>query len=205
MNLIEKEISRSMQINQRLADMRQREYQQNHKNDLLMAYFDIIFEHHEAVCLLIKEKLVGSGFVLVRPITETFLRAAWVNACSTAQQQSQLLVDDNFKFPNMNAMVKEIGAAYSAETFFQMIKDNTWKSACSYAHSGLLQISRRFDEDGNVAPYYTEAEILEVLRQTTTVLLLAGILFFKSTGYHKEALEIENNWLSPPILTNLAI
>ena len=191
MNQIDEEISRSLQINQQIAEMLQMGCPQSHKNDLLMAYFDIIFEHHEAVCLLIKEKLVGSGFVLVRPIMETFLRFAWVNTCATAQQQAQLLDDDNFKFPKMDRMVKEIDAAYSVETFFQTLKSNTWESSCSYAHSGLLQISRRFDKNGFVGPNYSEAEILEVLRATTTMLILTAILFFKSAACVKEASEVE--------------
>lgn len=192
MNQIDKEISRSLQINQQIAEMLQMGCPQSHKNDLLMAYFDIIFEHHEAVCLLIKEKLVGSGFVLVRPIMETFLRFAWVNACATAQQQAQLLVDDNFKFPKMDRMVKEIDAAYSVETFFQTLKINTWESSCSYAHSGLLQVNRRLNsEDGFVGPNYSEGEILEVLGATTTMLILTAILFFKSAACDKEASEVE--------------
>ncbi|MCX6902595.1 MAG: hypothetical protein NTW03_03795 [Verrucomicrobia bacterium] len=193
MNEIDEEVSRSAQINRRLAEMRERQgYPQNSKNDLLMAYFDIVSEHHEAAYLLIREKLFGSGFVLVRPMMETLLRAAWVNACATNQQQAQLAIDDSFHFPKMHELVKQIDDAYSTETFFQTLKDNTWKSACGYVHSGLLQVSRRFDKNGYVGSCYPEADILEVLRAATAILILTAILFFKSTGCQKEALEAEH-------------
>lgn len=116
MNQVSEEISRSMQINQQLAEMRNRHgYPRNPKNDPLMAYFDIISEHHAAIGLLIKEELIGSSFVLVRPIMETLLRAAWANACATAQQQAQLLEDDDFRFPPINALAEQIDAAYATE------------------------------------------------------------------------------------------
>ena len=196
MDQINEEISRSIQINQQLAGMRQRHsYPQNHKNDLLMAYFDIISEHHEAISLLIKQNLIGSGFALVRPIAETLYRAAWVNACATIPQLARLVIDDKFDFPK--DMIEKIDAAYSTQGFFQNLKRDTWKSMCSYAHSGLLQITRRFGgKDGYVGPNYSEAEILEALRATTTMLILIAILFFKSTGCDKEASEVEQIGLS---------
>jgi hypothetical protein len=188
---ISEEISRSAQINQRLTEMRERHgYPQNHKNDLLMAYFDIIAEHHQAIGLLIKENLIGSSFAFVRPIAETLYRAAWVNACATKQQLEQIFVDDDFDFPK--DMMEKIDTAYSTQDFFQNLKRLTWKSMCSYTHSGSLQIARRFGgNDGYVGPNYSEAEILEVLRATTAMLILIAILFFKGTGCAKEALEVE--------------
>jgi Family of unknown function (DUF6988) len=190
MNEIDREILRSSRINQQIAELRERHgYLQNRKNDLLMAYFDIISEHHKAIGLLIKENLVGSSFALVRPIAETLYRAAWVNACATAQELERLFVDDNFHFPP--DMIEKIDTAYSAGDFFKHLKHDTWKSMCGYTHSGSHQINRRFGEDGYVGPNYSDAETMEALRATTAMLILIAILFFKSTGCADEASEVE--------------
>jgi hypothetical protein len=108
---------------------------------LLTAYFDIAIEHHSAIDLLIKESLFGSACALVRPIAETVYRAAWVNACASPQQLKQLVADDSFEFPT--DMMERTDAVYATDGFFKTIKKTSWKSMCSYTHSGLLQISRR--------------------------------------------------------------
>jgi hypothetical protein len=61
---------------------------------------------------------------------------------------------------------------------------------CSYAHSGALQIARRFT-NGEVKPSYSDGEILEVLNVTNTAVILLTIAFFKSMGCQQEADEIE--------------
>lgn len=199
MNQVSEEISQSSRVNERLAEMRERHgYPQNHKNDQMMAYFDIISEHHQAISLLVKENLIGSSFALVRPIAETLYRAAWVNACASPQQLKQIVSDDDFDFPK--DMMQQIDAAYSTQSFFRNLKRDTWNSMCSYTHSGLLQINRRFGgKDGYVGSNYSEAEILEVLRATTAMLIIIAILFFKSTGCEKEALEVEKIGLNTAI------
>ena len=57
---------------------------------------------------------------------------------------------------------------------------------CSYAHSGVLQIARRFT-NGDVKPSYSEGEILEVLKATTTAVVLLTRVFFVSMGCQREA------------------
>jgi hypothetical protein len=61
---------------------------------------------------------------------------------------------------------------------------------CSYAHSGALQIGRRFT-NGEVKASYSDGEILEVLNVTNTAVILLAIAFFKSMGCQREADEIQ--------------
>ncbi len=159
---------------------------------LLAAYLDIVIEHHAAIDLLVKNERFGSAFALLRPVAETIYRSAWVNACATSQQLDQLVEDDNFDFPKLKNMMEKVDLTYSTDGFFQNVKSDSWKAMCSYAHSGLLQITRRFGgEDGHIGPNYSEAEILEVLKGSSTFLFLLAILFFKSTNYKDQASEIE--------------
>jgi hypothetical protein len=187
---IEQELSRNRQVRNQVERARERRsYPASQKNDALMAYFDIILEHYDAIGVLIERNLIGSSFALVRPAAETLFRALWVNASATTAQINQLLRDDEFEFPR--DMMEKVDVAYATQDFFQRFKRTTWSSMCSYAHSGQLQITRRLNSDGGVGPKYSEAEVIEVLRATTAVLLLAAILFFKSVGCDSEASEIE--------------
>jgi len=65
---------------------------------------------------------------------------------------------------------------------------------CSYAHSGSLQIARRFT-NGDVKPSYKDTEILEVLNATNTAVLLLTRMFFVSMGCQREADETEKMML----------
>lgn len=157
---------------------------------LLTAYFDTVIEHHAAIDLLIKANLSGSGFALLRPIAETLYRAAWVNACATPQQLEQLVTDDKFEFPK--DMIEKTDAAYGTGDFFKNMKKASWKSMCSYSHSGLLQINRRHNaEDGLIGSNFSEAETLEVLKGSTAYLVILAVLFFRSTDHYNQAEEIK--------------
>jgi hypothetical protein len=190
MERINQELSRNRQVRNQIEIARERQgYPANEQNGALIAYFDIIIEHHDAIGVLIERNLIGSSFALVRPVEETFYRALWVNACATSAQISQLVKDDGFKFPA--DMMEKVDTAYATQDFFQELKRSGWSSMCSYTHSGQFQITRRLGSDGGVGPNYSEAEVIEVLRRTTAVLLLAAILFFKSVGCDSVASEME--------------
>jgi hypothetical protein len=159
------------------------------KTDLLMAYFDIILEHHHAVALLISHSLHGSAFALLRSTTDTLFRALWANGCATPAQINQILTDDAFVFPR--DMQASIDKAYSTQSFFQTFKRSSWAAMCSYAHSGQLPITRRVGADGGVGPNYSAQEILGLLNATSGILVLAAIMFFRATGFEREAADME--------------
>ena len=168
------------------------EYSSGSKNYLLCAYIDIMYEHHESVYLLIGKKLYGAAFALERSLFETLFRALWVNACASEEQIKQICTDDGFEFPR--TMMNEIDKKYTTDGFFWQVKKGSWKAMCSYTHSGLLQISRRFKGD-DVDPYYCEGEIVEVLNASNIAILLMARLFFVSMNKTAEAQRVENMML----------
>jgi uncharacterized protein DUF6988 len=186
-------VSRTEDISNRGAEIRSRlrellpcdEYPSDTKTTMLFAYVDIALEHHEAIFLLIKSKLFGSAFALVRPLLETMFRALWINEVAN-QSQIEKASRDELKFPCISQMLEEIDKSYSSNILFRSFKGSSWKAMCSYAHSGALQIARRFT-NGEVKPSYSDAEILEVLRVTSTAVMLLTGTFFVSMGCHREA------------------
>ena len=166
------------------------EYACQNKNLLLMAYLDIALEHHEAIQLLIKSQLYGSGFALTRSLFDAVFRALWINACATDKQIEDVVNRDDAKFPCMGQMVATIDQRYSTDKFFTSIKKGSWTAMCSYTHSGLLQITRRFTGD-EVKPNYRDAEILEVLNATNIAVILVSRMFFMSVGHQREADDVE--------------
>ena len=160
------------------------------KTTLLLAYVDIAFEHHEAIALLIRSNLHGSAFALTRPLFETMFKALWINACATSDQVTRATKTGNNTFPRTGEMIALVDQAYSTDGFFTSIKNASWKAMCSYAHSGLLQVARRFSGD-HVTPNYSEAEVRAVLNATTTAIILLARMFLVSTKCHDEAAHVQ--------------
>jgi Family of unknown function (DUF6988) len=158
---------------------------------LLCAYVATALEHHEAITLLIKSNMVGSAFVLVRPVHETMVRAFWINKVAD-QTQIEKASRDELRFPCMSQMLADIEQSYfgidqseSVAKFFQAL-NAPWHAMCSYAHSGARQIARRFTND-ELKPSYNEGEILEVLNAAITEVMLLILMFFVSMEHYPEA------------------
>ena len=168
----------------------EKEYACNGINNLLAAYTDIALEHHESIHLLINRKLNGSSFALVRPLFEIFYRAHWVYGCASEKQVQEICNNDSFQFPKMSNMVKRIDEKYASDKFFSSIKDNSWSSMCSYTHTGLIPMGRRFT-GSTIKPNYSDGEILEVLNSTNMIILFITRLFFIAINHISDAEEIE--------------
>jgi hypothetical protein len=85
----------------------------------------------------------------------------------------------------MPDMAKAIDEAYRAYGFFEDLRKRGWAALCSYTHSGMLQLGRRFREH-KVQPNYDDREIYEATTTVTTcILLLAG----KFLAYQNHAAE----------------
>ena len=159
------------------------------KTQLVVASVDIALEHHEAIGLLAKSQLYGSAFALVRVVWEAMLRALWINKVASSEQIERASRDE-WKW-NMTQVHIDIKKAYSpymkaeeVDPFFEQTEE-VWEAACSYTHSGALQLARRFTFD-ELKPDYSEGAIAQALNLATMahVLLLPRLLL--SMGYIQE-------------------
>lgn len=164
------------------------------RQTLLIAYFDICMEHIQSIHLLISHKMYGSAFALVRPFYETYFRALWMLKFAS-EPQVEGIRNNTFHFPQMGSKINELDNIYTGTDFFQKIKHNAWSAMCDYAHSGTLQLSRRWKED-ELEPNYEEGEIIEVLKGTRMILLLFAYVLLKEHGYQTESEEINTLILS---------
>ena len=85
---------------------------------------------------------------------------------------------------------KRIGPKIDADFGLDHLMENFLNKATrsalhSYAHSGLLQLTRRFD--GNeVKPNYKEGETVEVIWVTTSAILMVTNLVTKHFGFEED-------------------
>lgn len=148
-------------------------------------------EHHEAIVKLIREKLYGSAYSLVRGIFELLFKAHWVVGCATLQEAEKIARKDNFDFPGTEAMVEAVDKAFGTGSHFADIKKQGWKAMNSYTHGGLLQLTRRFSGT-RIEPNYKDGEIEEVVNSTTAAILNFALLLTASPDRTKQAREVED-------------
>jgi hypothetical protein len=67
----------------------------------------------------------------------------------------------------------------------RFLNERTRKALHGYTHVGLHQLGRRFDR-GYVKTQYSEGEIIEVVRVTTTAIFMLTMLVTKHFGFEDD-------------------
>lgn len=159
------------------------------------AFIDLAFEHQAAIILLIRSKMFGSAFALLRSVVEIVVRGVWIAACATPAQITKFRDKDEIDL-TFGAMAKAIDAICGI-AYFDDLKTKSWEALNSYAHSGMLQLGRRYT-GYKLIPSYKDEEKIEVIRTVTTMLLLIVRPFLAKHGHNNEAVKIDDiskKWL----------
>jgi hypothetical protein len=195
MSLLDEITDQSAHIRERLRQLLPRDAACDSKTDWLIGSIDIALEHHEAIERLVKSKLNGSAFGVVRMVFDTYLRSLWINAYATQARMKQAC-DDKLEWPKMWKMRDEIKQAYfdgpcskevaaQREAFFDFLK-TAWPIMCDYTHSGSRQIARRFTEN-ELKPDYGEGAIIQAVNLANVAVLLMTGMLFPFMGYKEKA------------------
>jgi hypothetical protein len=130
-------------------------------------------EHHHAVVLLLRERLNGSAFALVRGEYEAYVRGLWLAHCATEQELSAFI--GGAEPPNLAVMLSAIESmpTFDSKTL-SAIKASSWNSMCSYTHTGSLQV-QRWNTSEAIESRHSPEEIDEVLGFTNAIALLAAV------------------------------
>lgn len=113
------------------------------RNDLSTALFDVAIEHSKAIVVLIENSLYASSYALVRPMFESFIRAAWIQYCACDEQIALIREKDDFPL-SLGRMLESVEEAKSWPGTLSNIKKVAIKNMHSYTHGGFQLIARRF-------------------------------------------------------------
>jgi hypothetical protein len=195
-SLLDDLTTRGAEVRARLYELLARhEYPTDTKTVFVIGCVDTALEHHQAIWLLAKSGLHGSAFAFVRLVYDAMFRALWINKCACVEQIEQASRDElQWRMGQVRDDIKQAyfgnasqeNAALVDECFERLKK--VWSAACSYTHSGALQIGRRFTFD-EVKPNYSEGEIAEALNLATMAMLWFLPPLLLSMGFVSEAEE----------------
>jgi hypothetical protein len=140
------------------------------------------------VVLLTRSGLTGSVFALVRSLVEGLVRGVWFTACANQARVLKFRNEDKIDL-TFGEMSDAIDAQCGID-FFHDFKDHSWKALNSYTHTGILQIGRRFTGH-DLVPSYRDAEITEMMRVSTTCILLLVRPYLVRQGHNHSAKAID--------------
>lgn len=153
------------------------------RNILLIAYWALMFDYHKGILSLLESEFSGAAFALVRPVVEAVVRAHVTLMGSEEELIS--IQKDEYKV-NFKEVGAKIDAAFSLEGLMENFLNDVTRSALhSYTHSGLLQLGRRFNGN-DIRPNYSDEEIIEVIRVTTSAVFMVTNLVTKHFGFEQD-------------------
>ena len=183
-NRIENEIKKANAFGDQIEDLiiAKGQCPTGDRNTPLMAYWSLTFDFHRGVLCLLSHKFYGSAFALVRPIVEAVVRSHVVIMGS--EEDVRKLREDEYR-TNLSTVGKEIDAAFGTDDLFEAFLTRARIALHSYTHAGVYQLGRRFSGDDLVANY-SEEEIIEVIRVSTSAVFMVNNLVTKHFGFEEE-------------------
>jgi hypothetical protein len=162
--------------------VRRGECAQDERNTLLMAYWSLAFEFHRGIICLLSHKFPGAAFSLARPLLEATVRAHVVLMGSLDDLEK--LRNDQYR-TNFASIGPEIDKAFGLGNVFEKLLGGARVALHGYTHVGLHQLGRRFSGDDLVLNY-SEAEIYELFRVSTSAIFTVNALVTKRLGFEEE-------------------
>jgi hypothetical protein len=155
------------------------------KNKLSAPLFDIAHDHAKAIVILLEAPIYASAYALVRPLIESFVRAAWIQHCASDDDIKDIVKKDDFPL-SFGKMLNAVEEKRGWEKTLTQLKKSAWKSMHSYTHGGMQLISRRF-KDANVEHNIDKEEIIGILQLVNLIAFLSlNEMIGMSIGYEKE-------------------
>ena len=158
------------------------EFPSGERNVFLMAYWSLAFEDHRGVLCLLHHKFTGPAFALIRPIVEVIIRAHV--AIMGSDDDIQRLRLDEYRTP-FKTIGQDIDKYFRTGTLFAGFLQNAREALHSFTHAGMLQLGRRFSGN-DLLPTYSEEDIIQVIRISTSAIFIVNNLVTKHFGWEAD-------------------
>jgi hypothetical protein len=184
MGLIDDEIKRANEFGDNIQNLVVAKGQcpTGDRNTPLMALWSLAFEIHRAILCLISHKFFGAANALLRSLVEAVIRSHIVVIGS--DEDLKRIVDDEYR-TNFKTVGKQIDEGVGTGDFFEDFLNRAIPVLHSYTHVGKMQLGRRFSGT-DLAPNYSEGELLETIRVSTSAIFLVNNMVTKHLGFAKE-------------------
>jgi hypothetical protein len=142
-----------------------------------------MFDYHKGILSLLQTEFFGAAFALVRPVVEANVRGHV--ALKGSEEDLQRIQKDEYMV-NFKQIGGKIDADFGLDHLMENFLNDVTRSALhSYTHSGIQQLGRRFDGN-DIKPNYSDDEMFEVIRVTTSAIFMITNLVTKHFGFEDD-------------------
>jgi hypothetical protein len=164
------------------------------RDKLLASYWALVVDYHEGMLGLMRQKLYGSAFALLRPTVEALVRAHVVLMAS--QDVVDEIIADDYK-TNFKTIGAEIDTAFGYKRpeaeqglFEKFLHEEGRGVLHAFTHSGLPQLGRRFN-GADLDVTFEDEEIINFAHISTSVLWMVTNLLTNQFGFKEESKEAD--------------
>lgn len=152
---------------------------------IAIAYLSICLDHREAILLLMHFGAFASATALQRPLLEALMSGVWIDGDATSEEMQNIATLTRPP-PTFEKMVQRLRKVHAFGKWFEILREH-YGIFGDYAHGHGRQLSRWLSPSG-VAPQYSDEQMIEILRYSDVIGLLAAIFREKIAGHPTEQL-----------------
>jgi hypothetical protein len=165
-------------------------YPSDRRTVMVVGLLSTIIQHHRSILLLIKSGgTFASSCALARDIVKGLRYGLWINFCATEEQISRIETDDEFPF-SIPEMIEEIESAYSADPFFESLRNRWGAQLYKYSRSEIFQLGR-WNIDSSSGLHLDDREICDMTTIATLSIVVLAAKFFDSQKLSAECKQTE--------------
>jgi hypothetical protein len=163
------------------------------RDDLVLRYWSLIFEHHQGMLLLLRNGFPATAFALMRPLEEAFLRL--FVAMTGTDEQAVTLRNGTYK-TNFEVVWKQVYEKVGFQPNVGPWLKTKIKGLHGFTHGGKEQLVRQ-SSGSDIVSSYTDDEVRSLVRETMPIALLTALLtaaFLDYPAEHQEAVAMFNEY-----------
>lgn len=167
------------------------------RDGLVLLHWSLIFEHHQAILLLLRNGFPAPAFALMRPLEEAFLRL-FVAMNGTEKQAAALWKGTyNTEFEVVWKQIYEkIGLQPNGGAWLQ----TKIKGLHGFTHGGKEQLVRQAS-GSDIVSSYTDDEVRSLVQETMPIAFLTALFTTAFLNYpveHQNAVAMFNEYRHSP-------
>ena len=163
------------------------------RDDVVLRYWSLIFEHHQGMLLLLRNGLPATAFALMRPLEEAFLRL--FVAMNGTDEQAVTLRNGTYK-TNFEIVWKQVYEKIGLQPNVGPWLKTKIKGLHGFTHGGKEQLVRQ-SSGSDIVSSYTDDEVRSLVRETVPIALLTVLLatvFLDYPAERQEAVAMFNEY-----------
>ena len=151
---------------------------------MALGCLDLAVEIQSGIAVLADQPLWGPAFALVRSLFESLIRGIWLARYASEDQLTWFQTGDLGNRKTFAELVTEVekSLGHSGETLTRLRK-SSWAILNDFTHSGFQHVVRRNSET-STGPNYPDQELIQMLRASASLGLLAAIEMMDLSNHH---------------------